>query len=211
MRHEARVKLTDGRLNLDIVNRDDCAGPFGMPTLEPCHADESRFIGFNEAKSSTKRDLGVHFFIDDYQFERVWRNPLAYIQMLSDYTCVLTPDFSLYADMPLPLMLMSVYKSRFCGHLWQRYGMDVVPTLQWCGPETYDFCFTGIPKGATVAVSTVGVMRSKAAQVTWRKGMDEALLRLEPERVILYGKPIEFDTDAEVVNVAAYRFRKRGK
>lgn len=37
------------------------------------------WIGFNYAASTARRaGKGVHFFLDDYQFERVWNNPDRY-------------------------------------------------------------------------------------------------------------------------------------
>lgn len=55
------------------------------------------------------------------------------------------------------------------------------------------FCFAGIPKESTVAVSTVGVMRDDAAKEIWRDGMREALKRLRPLKVLVYGAEIGFD------------------
>lgn len=51
-------------------------GKFDTPRLVPeaCNADS--FIGFNYAKScKDPQHKGVHFFIDDYQFTRLWTNP----------------------------------------------------------------------------------------------------------------------------------------
>ncbi|WP_394345181.1 DUF4417 domain-containing protein [Bifidobacterium longum] len=30
----------------------------------------------------------MHFFLDDYQFERVWRRPDLYVRMLARFWCV---------------------------------------------------------------------------------------------------------------------------
>lgn len=76
-------------------------GKFDTPRLVPeaCNADS--FIGFNYAKScKDPQHKGVHFFIDDYQFTRLWTNPDAYLDMLRAFKCVFTPDFSTYTDFP---------------------------------------------------------------------------------------------------------------
>ncbi len=65
-------------------------GKFDTPCLVPevCNADS--FIGFNYAKScKDPQHKGVHFFIDDYQFTRLWTNPDAYLDMLRAFKCVL--------------------------------------------------------------------------------------------------------------------------
>lgn len=185
----------DRGYNLDLVSAADC-GPDGYPALEPTDARPKRLVGFNYARSTPeneKRGKGCHFFIDDYQFERVWTSPTRYVQVLRGFACVLTPDFSLYMDMPLPMMAWNHYRSQALGLYWQREGLKVVPTLSWAGPESYDYCFSGVPLGGTVAVSTVGVKRDAAALGIWRAGMSEAMRRLEPSRVLLYGGDVGFD------------------
>ena len=43
------------------------------------------------------------------------------------------------------------------------------------------------------AVSTVGVTEDEGALEVWRDGMREAMRRLEPARVLLYGGGVGFD------------------
>lgn len=68
-----------------------------LPPLPPQRAEGACGLqGFNYAKTTKaqdKADLGCHFFIDDYQFERLWQRPGAYLDVLRPYQCVLTPDF----------------------------------------------------------------------------------------------------------------------
>lgn len=209
---QERLK-TDRAYNLDLVSAADC-GPRGMPELAPVDVRPDDLMGFNYAKSaadSSKRGKGCHFFIDDYQFERCWTSPRRVVPWLRPYECVLTPDFSLYMDMPLPMQRWNVYRSRALGLIWQREGMKVVPTLSWSTPESFEFCFDGILEGGTVATSTVGVMADDAALAVWRDGMAEALRRLRPSRLLLYGSMPEFDfSGVEVVSYKARKFERRG-
>lgn len=111
----------------------------GMPVMMPCDAVPDDLLGFNYATGckdpDVRRSNGVHFFLDDYQFERIWRFPLDYGDRLADFQCVLTPDFSLYRDMPSPMQRWNCYRSRFVGAVWQTMGLDVIPTLQWSTPD----------------------------------------------------------------------------
>ena len=187
---------TDRAYNLDIVNRGDCPSGTGMPALGRCMAKPDGMLGFNYAKTATaadKRGKACHFFIDDYQFERVWTSPARYLDALKGFRCVLTPDFSLYMDMPDAMQRWNRYRSQALGSWWQRQGLKVVPTLSWAQPESYAFCFDGIPRRSTVAVSTVGVKGDEAATSVWRDGMREAVRRLAPRRVLLYGGRLDFD------------------
>lgn len=150
-------------------------------------------IPFNYAKSHADKHVGVHFFIDDYQFERIWRFPDRYISLLMEYECVFTPDFSLYVDMPLSLKIYNVYRNRVLGHYWQQQGINVVPTLQWANYRTFDFCFDGIEQGGTVAVSTLGAAKNPISKGYWIAGMQKAIDIIHPDTILLYGTPIEFD------------------
>lgn len=193
---------TDDAYNLGLVNADDC-GADVMPRLAAVDAKPERLIGYNYAKTAEDKACGVHFFVDDYQFERVWNRPRAYFGLLAGFECVLAPDFSLYMDMPMPMQRWNVYRSRACGYMWQRQGVPVVPTLSWSAPESYGFCFGGLEPGGTYAVSTVGVKRDEGALAVWRGGMAEAMRRLEPRRILLYGGDVGFDFGkCEVVEYA---------
>ncbi|WP_417041152.1 DUF4417 domain-containing protein [Ellagibacter isourolithinifaciens] len=92
----------DDAYNLGICSRTDC-GRDGFPRILKASAKPNKLQGFNYAKSTPsdqKHGKGCHFFIDDYQFERLWQRPERYLDVLRGYDCVLTPDFSLYMDMP---------------------------------------------------------------------------------------------------------------
>lgn len=180
-----------------------------MPIIKACNHVPTDLIGFNYVKSTDKTDCGVHFFIDDYQFERVWNSPDENIERLRKFQCVLTPDWSLYMDMPMALKVWNVYRQRLIGQIFQDSGLTVIPTLSWAEPETYNFCFDGIEQGGTVAVSTVGVMKSESARAIWIDGMSEAMKRLKPKNVICYGSKIDFDFgNANTIYFKARQFRE---
>ncbi len=173
-----------------------------MPVLDPVQHIPERLIGFNYMLSSEEFDAGIHFYIDDYQFERVWNNPYKYLEKLAKFDCVLTPDFSLYMDMPRAMKVWNIYRSRMIGQIMQDSGVVVIPTLSWAEGETFSFCFDGIELGGTVSVSTVGVKQSKEAIQIWTAGMDEAMKRLEPSVVVVYGGDIGYDfRDTEAVYI----------
>ena len=194
---------TDYAYNLHLVNAWSCDDS-GMPFLDGTQHVPSDLIGFNYCKSAKAFGCGVHFFVDDYQFERVWAAPEKYLELLKKFDCVLTPDFSCYLDMPLPMQQWNEYRRRALGKYWQDNGITVIPTLSWGYEASYSFAFGGLPKHSTVAVSTVGVKSSELAEQIWRDGMGAAIDALEPSTVILYGGSIGYDFgDTNVVELKA--------
>lgn len=165
------------------------AGKYQMPQLNPCNFIPDHLISFKDMLSIADFTAGVHFFTDDYRFERIWRNTDAYLARLSKFQCVFTPDFSLYLDMPLAMQIWNTYRNRLIGQICQDYGMNVIPTVGWAGEESFDFCFDGLPQGGMVAVSTVGVMNDKNAKEIFRVGMGEMIRKVSPDFILIYGNP----------------------
>lgn len=192
---------TNKAYNLDLVNYVDMTNDFWqMPVIENDGYVPTDLTGFNYAKTKKDKNTGIHFFVDDYQFERVWNNPEKYVGILADYDCILSPDFSLYMDMPMPMKIWNVYRSRQVGAYYQSRGLRVIPTISWAEKETFEFCFKGIPKGSIVAISTIGVKQNEDARKIWEDGVAEMIRQIEPSTIIVYGGKLEFDYgDIEVV------------
>ena len=151
----------------------------------------------------------MHFFTHDYQFMRCWNTPDKYIEPLKRYKAVLTPDFSLYDDMPLAMCIYNHYRKQWLGAYWQQHGINVIPTVTWSNELHLDFCFDGIPVGGIVAVSTVGIMSrgdERFVEAT-KTGWDMMLDRLHPKKILLYGKPIE-GLKGDIVNVESFTQRR---
>lgn len=179
--------------NLELVDLDRVAGKYQMPILEKCTYIPNDLIGFNYMMSSKNKNAGIHCFVDDYQFERLWNNPYKYIDKILEYDAFLTPDFSLYMDMPMAMKIWNVFRSRLIGQFLQNAGMEVIPTISWAEPETFCFCFDGIEQGSVVAVSTIGVKNDKDALKIWTDGMDAMIAKIKPAAILVYGGKLEHD------------------
>lgn len=145
----------------------------------------------------------VHFFLYDYRFERVWKNPDNDIEKLSRYRAVLSPDFSMYLEMAPVMQLYNVFRNRWCGAYWASKGIRVVPTVNWGDESTFDFCFEGIERGSVVAVSTYMASEhgNRSDQKDWfMAGYNEMLRRIEPEKIICYNTPFP-EMQGDIVHV----------
>ena len=176
--------------NYENLNRVifDGTGIYDIPRLRPVDTAADSFIGFNYAKScKAPESKGVHFFIDDYQFVRLWTNPEAYLEQLRRFKCVCTPDFSTYTDFPKAIQIYNHYRKHWLGAFWQMYGINVIPTISWSDKASFDWCFDGEPVGGVVAISSVGTQMNADASALFMAGYNEMLARLEPSAILFYG------------------------
>lgn len=114
--------------------------PFGVDHL----------IGFNELLTCKHpENAGVHFFLDDYQFERFWRMPERYLYALEKCPLVIGPDFSLYTDFPAPIQHWNHYRNQLLTAWLQHNGV-------WSGSRTASFSATATTSGSTSPACMAG-------------------------------------------------------
>ena len=157
---------------------------YGIPDIKADKLEVKNLIPYRVDKN---RNGTAHFFLDDYRFERCWKNADSQIEELKKYDGTLSPDFSMYTNYPQAFQLWQVYRNRWCAAYWQLHGIKVIPTVSWSTEESFKYCFLGIPKHSTVAVGTVGVLNHKESQNLFMKGFEEMLQQLEPSEILIYG------------------------
>ena len=163
-------------------------GEYRFPEIKPEKYHPCEYIRFIEAEKCKNRDgIGVHFFMDDYHFDKIWNMLGRYSKMLSQFDAVLTPQWSLYTDWPKAVNIWDHYKSHYVGAFLQEMGVRVYPSIAWADKESYDWCFDGEPEGGIVAVSNVGCMRHKEDRDLFMEGYKEMLIRLQPKEVLVFG------------------------
>lgn len=184
-------------------------GEYGIPQIEPVHdVNVSDWIGFNYVKSNKKQAdrIGVNFFLDDYQFERVWNEPNRYTEYLKPFGVVLSPDFSLYMDFPKAVQIYNHYRKHWCAAYWQERGLTVVPTIAWSDKDSFEWCFDGEPQGGIVAVSNVGCMKDKESRKAFMDGYNEMLIRLQPLKILIFAHKMD-DYKGNVEHIKYKLFR----
>jgi Vilmaviridae nuclease len=185
--------------------------PWGIPDLPPCSVIPDRLIPYTERYACDTAPPGsaVHFFLDDYRFETVWTKPERPLGRLRTVGAAITPDFSLWPAMPIAVQLWQVYRARWCGAWMAAHEITVIPAVSWAEAGSFRFAFTGIAPGTTVAVSAVGVNRSRPARALFAAGYTQMLTAIAPARVLFYGDvPGWLDP---VVPVACYPARWEGR
>lgn len=67
-------------------------------------------------------------------------------------------------------------------------GVEVINNVRWGTQETWDYCFSGIPKHTVIAVGTVASgIRKVANRPLFEEGLIEMVDQLKPTAIIVYG------------------------
>lgn len=194
---------------LFLRNEFEVDGKFQMPIVkkQDFNIDDVGLISISDTKYNDidiNRKKGVHFFVDDYKFEAVYRNPERALVRLSQYAFLCTPDFSTYTNMPYWRQLESVAHSRWCGAFWQDQGQNVLPTISWGKPDSYEFSFGAIEKYSMVAIGMIGCKHSKEEFLA---GYNVMLKTIEPSKILCFGKPFD-EMGGDIVTVDYILSRK---
>jgi hypothetical protein len=173
-----------------LRNQFKSVGMFRLPLVkkQEISLEDVSLIGYDKVNQSNDYKSIVHFFLDDYKFESIYNNPEKKIEVLRKFKAVLTPDFSMFVEMPIALQLFATFKNRWTGAYLQQQGIKVIPTVRWGDLTSFNFCFDGIEKDSIVAVSTIGIKNQKSHFLL---GYNEMLSRIKPSKIICYGKPFD--------------------
>ena len=195
MNNEERLLSEKVRHRIDVfkswlVDGADFVGKYEIPRIEHTTAVPLSAIPFDKAidktDSTTKYDQWVHFYQEDERFERFWNNPKSYLERLKRFQGVISPDFSLYRDLPLSMQIFNVYRNHALAVWLQRNGVKVVSNAVWGDSRSYEFCFDGTPRHSTVATSTNGCLQDKLVRKLYIQGLSEMVKRLKPETIVVY-------------------------
>ena len=170
-----------------LVNDAKYDGTLEIPVIKPEMELPNRLISFSKALKSDDYDQWVHFYEDDGGFERIWNKPRTYLPKLKKFNGVITPDFSLYRDMPLVMQAWNTYRGKALGHWWQSNGIKVLPNVRAGDERTYDFCCNGIALGSTICVGSHGCIRINKERELFKQGLDAIVSKLHPTCIVVYG------------------------
>ncbi|MBQ7705610.1 MAG: DUF4417 domain-containing protein [Selenomonadaceae bacterium] len=156
----------------------------------PCTAKDipKKLIYYNEITKSKRRYLGfVHFYMDDYKFESIWRDPHKALKKLKRCDGIITPDFSTYQDMPAALKIYNTYRMRAIGYWLGKQGLQVINNVRWGYSNSYKYCFDGIEQNSIVCISTVGCLGDKHDEDRFTEGLEAMVETLNPSNILFYG------------------------
>ena len=182
-------KLNNDVLRSFLVENADYEGYFELPKLKTSTLLPEKVITFSKAMARNFKDFDcfVIFYEDDEKFERLWHNPKAYLNKLKKFKGIISPDYSMYRNMPLCMQIWNTYRSRALAVWLQNNGVEIIPNVRFGDERTFSFCFDGIEKNKAVAIGTHGCIKRKEDKLFFKAGLAQMVQRLKPETIIVYG------------------------
>ena len=158
------------------------------------------------------KSFAVCEYENDSEFKDLLINPREYIKILKKYQGFITPDCSIYRDMPLALQITNIYRNRAIGYFFQKNGVYVIPCVRWGDERTYTteflpekVAFSGIEKHSIVSVGSYGQLKDRVNRYYFEAGMDSMMETLEPEIVLVYSKmPDEIENKYQQTKFVEY-------
>lgn len=97
------------------------------------------------ADSRLRKDVATyHFFVDDYRFEAIWKDPIKILT--SGCKAIVEPNLSVYDTTPVAYGLQQIYKKRWISRYFQECGILVYADLN-VSVKFKEYNKMGLPKG----------------------------------------------------------------
>lgn len=151
---------------------------------------------FSKRGATRMYDEYICFYEHDAKFRKVLERASTCLEQISrKFGGLVSPDCSLYRDMPLVLQIMNTYLNRAVGHYFQQNGMTVIPNVRWGDRRSYlgtsriePFAFLGVERGSVVSIGTYGCISSGDDRLFFREGLVAMLEAIMPRMVLVYGR-----------------------
>ncbi len=191
-----KKNIIDDGFRADLVRTAEFAGVLEIPAIK---APKDFIIPKDTIPFSLRGQTKDHsefvvFYEHDIKFADILTATDDYLDELMAFPGVISPDCSLYRDMPLVLQITNTYMNRAVGHYLQSKGIYVIPNVRWGDERTYTTCvlpekvaFVGLPKHSIVSIGTYGCIQSRENKHYFKEGLRAMLEELQPEIVLVYG------------------------
>ncbi len=186
-------------LNLHLHSGFPTEGKDGMPLLSPYNDKlPDTLIPFSDRKKGLW-SCGIHCYLYDYKFEILWNRPSIVIPCLQKYSCVIGPDFSVFVDQPNIINKWNIYRNRWVTSYMQSQSVHTVPSASWGNVDSFEYSFDGLPENSIIAIGHTTIGKDNSYKKLYRMGVEALIERKNPTKLLVYGAPLDFSPNVEVV------------
>lgn len=209
--------LIDDGFNAELVETAIFDGLLEIPTIKAPKEFilPEKMIPFSlwNRESDVSEYFGC-FYEHDVKFRDILTSTKEYLEITKKFKGIISPDCSLYRDIPLILQMTNTYLNRQIGHYLQTQGIYVIPNVRWGDEFSYKriiptekpFAFLGLEKKSIYCIGTYGCIKTKKDSYHFKEGLRSLIQELEPKIIIVYGSMhdrifSEFKSDCHFVNI----------
>jgi len=217
--------LIDDGFAPELVEGAQFDGALEIPIIhnEPLYTLPFLLRPFSRRGVTAMDDEYMCFYELDAHFAPVVRSTERFLDSVKKFAGMVSPDCSLYRDMPLVLQIVNTYLNRAVGHYFQHHGVHVIPNVRGGDERSYfgidgiePFAFLGLEQYGVVSVGTYGCVRGDENRFYFKEGLGAMLDKVKPKTVLVYGRMsnelfVPYADSAEFVRYDDWTtIRKRG-
>ena len=189
-----RINAFDDGLCPELLEHSFYDGILEIPRLEPMTQiiEPIGLVPFS--KRSKAKDRFVHFYEHESHYQDFTNHPEKYVSELQNHPGIISPDNSIFVDVPLCAQIANLFLSRRIASFLQHCGIYQIPNVRWGDERTFTtielpeaVAFVGIPHDSIVSIGTYGCCQTQDEKRLMHLGVIEMLKILKPQIVVVYG------------------------
>lgn len=153
---------SDNRYDIPCLRLDRQAGHLELP-----------FVPYGTGRRN-KRVATLHFYVDDYRFNALWKNPAKIFD--NNPAAAVECNYSLFDTTPLAFGLQFIYQKRWMSRYWQENGIRIYVDLN-VSSKFFEYNRMGVPDGWNAfatrgALGGLELLKAKFSQARQISGLD---------------------------------------
>lgn len=153
---------SDNRYDIPCLRLDRQAGHLELP-----------FVPYGTGRRN-KRVATLHFYVDDYRFNALWKNPAKIFD--NNPAAAVECNYSLFDTTPLAFGLQFIYQKRWMARYWQENGIRIYVDLN-VSSKFFEYNRMGVPDGWNAfatrgALGGLELLKAKFNQARQISGFD---------------------------------------
>lgn len=153
---------SDNRYDIPCLRLDRQAGHLELP-----------FVPYGTGRRN-KRVATLHFYVDDYRFNALWKNPAKIFD--NNPAAAVECNYSLFDTTPLAFGLQFIYQKRWMARYWQENGIRIYEDLN-VSSKFFEYNRIGVPDGWNAfatrgALGGLELLKAKFNQARQISGLD---------------------------------------
>lgn len=149
---------------------------YDIPCLRPDRQAghlELPFVPYGTGRRN-KRVATLHFYVDDYRFNALWKNPAKIFD--NNPAAAVECNYSLFDTTPLAFGLQFIYQKRWMARYWQENGIRLYVDLN-VSSKFFEYNRMGVPDGWNAfatrgALGGLELLKAKFNQARQISGLD---------------------------------------